>query len=268
MTSIQPVNNESDTLIEMARAKAIEVIGEPLPEATQDEREAWFATIETHTAINLGRMGNTVKLALRQQIFEMAESGRWSLVPIPIQNESGEYTGKNRFFDRFEEWFDFVVERSGIDDSHKSALTTGIKVIQPLALSGQITTSAGVTITTQDVLSIEPSKLEVSAGAIRKLDEAHKAGDPKALSKMGDVIVASQTLTKNELKEKLTDMGLLGRRVTPVTAMEVNSGSYSYLLICPKSAAEMQRIRMLLGNSVEVGFASVQDVIKELDYEG
>lgn len=258
MTSIQI--SDTNILTDLARNSAIEALGEPLQGASNDEQEAWIAAVETRTAINLGRMGNTVKLALRALVFDMVGTGRWSLTPIPLQNEHGEYTGKNRFFEKWQDWLEFIAEQSGIDASHKSALSTSVRVLQPLALSGQITASS------DDLLKIESSKLEVVAGAINKLNGQREDGDDSALGTMNEVILAAQTMTKADLKDKLTDMGLIGRRTTPVKALEITNNGSDYLLLCPQSTADMQRLRMLLGSSIEVEYGSVNDAVQELNY--
>lgn len=213
-------------------------------------------------AIYLARTIKSAYQILREHVFRVFETGSWQSVPMPETDIRGNPTGGSYFFESFDKWLNEVALQSGLDDTYTSTLRNNVKSLAPLIATNQLITSDGEIITSEDVLGLNRSSFELLASIAREKSEQ---GDEESLTMLADAVRDAQSLPRAELKEKWQEQGLIGRKIEPLIGHYVTNrdGQMIYVIV-PKNFVEEKRLQMMLGKSVDVRPATIEDI--ENDY--
>lgn len=215
--------------INLVKAAAIQEIGKPREGATTEELAVYDANVWHAVQVFLGRMVSKTHAAFRQRAWEMYQSGDWLNIRLPVTDaQTGELIrdedglAQYEQFVAYDDWFWRVAEDSGLDRTIATTTLTIVSRLLPEVAKG-IIKAGDKPVTIKEVMSIDRSKIEVIAGPINKLfDEYSETHDTAKLNSIGGIIKDANTLTREELKKKLSAGGHRGTRVAVMTCYKVD----------------------------------------------
>jgi hypothetical protein len=254
-------------LIDLAKAAAMHNLGLVKRFDSPEEKLVYDANMSHLASISLGRMSNVSLKAFRMQAWEMYHDpvnegrGKFLLVRIPVLDEKGkpvfneDGTPEVISFDTFDDWYYFAAGESHMNPTAVSVIRSCVTKLlpflqnKPLAWTEYVVdqetgknTKVKHTITIDDIFKIDHSKLEVMMSAVGELlDRLTKTGDKADIAKLTDVLASAQTMTKTELKKKLSKDGLRGKRVNVIPSYTTNLDDGKHVAYMLVLTPEQQR---------------------------